>query len=289
MVPRRALHAFATGVVVVALVLSAALAQASPAASVPTPTYLALGDSYAAGYGTTDWTPPRSTRLGYVAHFAGFVRGAAHGGIDTTVNLAVPGESTATFFAPGGQWAAAQAAIADPTMDVQVVTLTLGGNDLLYLLAPGQPCDPRAGDPSPACMLAVQTALQAFPTSYARVLTELTAALAAEDPAPERIIVTTYPNPFSGTPNAPFAQAVDLVLHGQDGAIDCAALADPRNTGLDDVLACVGRQFGATVADTYPAFEGKGSALTHIDDLDIHPTNAGYAQIATVVRAAWRR
>lgn len=287
---RKALRLLIAGTAALALMMPLTGAQASDPASGPTPVYLALGDSYAAGVGTTDFAPPRSTRLGYVAHFANFLQGNAHGGIGTTVNLAVGGEDTFSFFT-GGQWAAAQLAISDPTTDVQVVTLTLGGNNFLYLLEPGQPCDVRAsgtGGPTPACLLAVQTALQAFPSSYATVLASLTGALAAEDAAPERIIVTTYANPFSGTSNTQFAAAVDAALLGRDLAINCQALDDPRNIGLNDLIACIGQQYGATVADIYPVFQGKGPTLTHINTFDIHPNNAGYAQFANAVRTAWR-
>jgi lysophospholipase L1-like esterase len=290
--PRNVLRTVAEGALVLALispVVPVAVAQATPTAPGPPPVYLALGDSYAAGVGASDFVPPRSTRLGYVPRFAEFLRGAAHGGVRTTVNLTVPGETTASFLAPGGKWAAAQAAIADPTTDVRVVTLTLGGNDLLYLLGPGQPCEAGVADPqSPACRAAIQAALAAFPGTYTHVLAALSGALAAEDAAPEQVIVTTYPNPFSGTPDLAFAAAVDTALLGKDLTIDCSALAKPLNAGLNDLVACISRQVGATVADVNPAFAGKGPALTHIKDLDVHPNNAGYAQIATVVRTAWR-
>jgi lysophospholipase L1-like esterase len=288
--PRKVLRASAAGALALNLLVSpVAGAQATPTAPGPTPVYLALGDSYAAGVGASDFVPPRSTRLGYVSRFAEFLRGAAHGGLRTTVNLTVPGETTASYLAPGGQGAAAQAAIADPTTDVRVVTLTLGGNDLLSVLGPGQPCEAGVADPqSPACQAAVRAALAAFPARYSDALARLYGALAAEDAAPEQVIVTTYPNPFSGTPDLAFAAAVDTALLGKDLTIDCGALTDPLNAGLNDLVACIGRQFGATIADVYPAFEGKGPALTHIKDLDVHPTNAGYAQIATVVRTGRR-
>src|SRR5688572_23402245 len=99
--PRNVLRAFAAGALaLIVLVSPVAVAQATPAPPGPTPVYLALGDSYAAGVGASDFVPPRSTRLGYVSRFAEFLRGAAHGGLLTTVNLTVPGETTTTFFAP---------------------------------------------------------------------------------------------------------------------------------------------------------------------------------------------
>ena len=266
----------------------AVAASASPPAT--TPVYLALGDSYAAGVGATDFIAPRSTRLDYVAHFGNFLRGAAHSRIRQTIKLAVPGEDTSSFFT-SGQWQSARDAIADPITDIGVVTLTLGGNNLLSLLDKGQPCDPRQagpGGPSTECLLAVRAALQAFPAQYVPVLRALQASLAAEKAEPSQLIVTTYPNPFSGTSNTAYAKAVDAALLGHDLAINCEVLGIPSNVGLNDLIACLGQQNGATIADIYPAFEGKGPALTHINELDIHPNNAGYAQIATVVRQTFR-
>ncbi len=284
------LRTFVAGVLLTALMAPVTAAQAVPAPAAPTPIYLALGDSLAAGVGASDFVAPRSTQLGYVAHFANFLQGTAHGGIHQLVNLAVAGEDTSTFFS-AGQWQAALATINDPATDVQVVTLTLGGNNLLSLGQPGQPCDPRAaqGGPSPACLLAVQAVLQAFPSSYSTVLAALRSALDAEDAAPEQIIVTTYANPFSGTSNTEFAAALDVALLGKDLKIDCQALSDPANVGLNDLIACIGQQFGLSVADVYPTFAGKGPVLTHIAQFDIHPNNAGYAQMATVVRSAWHQ
>ena len=102
--------------------------------------------------------------------------------------------------------------------------------------------------------------------------------------------MTAY-NPFSGTGNLVYEQAVDHALLGQDVTLDCSAVADPDRTediGLNDAIACIGAQTGATVVDIYPVFQGKGPTLTHIlQDFDIHPTNAGYAQIAGMVQKTW--
>ena len=58
--------------------------------------------------------------------------------------------------------------------------------------------------------------------------------------------------------------------------------------GLNDLIACLGAQHGATVADVYPRFAGQGAALTHILAGGIHPTAAGHAAIAAAVRAAYK-
>ena len=79
------------------------------------------------------------------------------------------------------------------------------------------------------------------------------------------------------------------MLLGPDLTINCAA---PQSTsGLNDIIACVGAQFGIAVADVYPPFVGKGPALTHVAEggtLGPHPNNAGYAIIANVFMRASR-
>ena len=86
--------------------------------------YLALGDSVAAGVGAS-----RADK-GYVPRFLHTL--AKREGTDLALNLAVPGATSGSFIA-GGQLADAVATIDEPD-DVQVVTLTVGGNDLLHLL-----------------------------------------------------------------------------------------------------------------------------------------------------------
>ena len=85
---------------------------------------------------------------------------------------------------------------------------------------------------------------------------------------------------------------LDLALLGRDLKIDCgAAVADPRNRGLNDIIACAGGP-GVVVADVYPRFAGKGPTLTHVRDEGVvagfHPTNAGYEVIANTFMDASR-
>jgi acyl-CoA thioesterase I len=239
--------------------------------------YLALGDSLAYGVGATD-----PSRLGYVRRLFDSFHGTAHGGVSTLVNLSVPGE-TSTSLRSGKQLSDALAAISDPSTDIRVVTLDIGGNDLLALLGPGSPCLP---DPNGTpCQQALATALSTFASNYAVILAQLTTALAA-DPGDEKIMVMTYYNHLSGT-GSPFEAILDKALLGPDLTINCAA---PQITwGLNDIIYCVGTQSGAVVVDVYPRFVGKGPTLTHVQEGgDFHPTNAGYAMIANTFMGASR-
>jgi hypothetical protein len=96
----------------------------------PTPEYyLALGDSVAAGQGASG-----PDRFGYVGLFRRLFR-ADHEGKERFANVAVPGETSFTFFED--QMARALETINDSDTDIQVVTLTLGANDVLPLIILG--------------------------------------------------------------------------------------------------------------------------------------------------------
>lgn len=268
--------------ILIAIWVAAALAMplAAPvSAAAPTPTlYLAIGDSLAWGDGASD---PDSTA--YVPLFADYVAGIPHGGAKTLANVAVRGETTGSYF--NGQAHEALAAIDGPS-DTRVVTLSLGGNDLLDLL--NDPDDPCIADPSSeTCQLLVFQALHGVAERYPLILGSLAAALAA-DPGDERVYVLTLYNPFGGT-GSPYELAVDVALLGNDLRVDCeAAGSDPAAAGLNDVVACTAMAFGARVVDGYAVVGDDALVLTHIGDpgFNIHPNDEGYAAIARAHRRA---
>lgn len=254
--------------------------------------YLALGDSLAVGDGATDFD-----RLAYVPHLYNFFHGESHGAVDELINLGVGGETTDSFI-DGGQLANALQAIA--ANDVSVVTFDIGGNDFLNLLL-NPACQP---DPSvPACQQLAAEMIGRFAGNYAfgairhgeyfpGILPVLQTALAQKSNPPAPLLVMTYYNPWSGTASPEgqaYERAVNMVLLGADGKIDCGNQA---GYGINDIIMCAGTAMGATVADVYPRFVGKGERLTHVNELingmpNIHPNNAGYAQIAAVFEAAY--
>lgn len=270
-----------------ALIVLAALALVfgfggTAAAADRTPTiYLALGDSLAWGDGAS---VPAHT--GYVPRLAGYFHGASHGGADTLVNLAVRGETTTSMMAPGGQLTQALAVINDPATDVRMVTLSIGGNDLLNLI--NDPTDPCLADfTSPTCQGLIATSFGGVATRLPQILGALQAALAV-DPGTEKVFVVLLYNPFGGTGN-PLEGPVGVGLRGTDGVVDCAANVDPAKIGLDDIVGCTAMAFGDIVVDLYPAFGDRALRLTHMSEgFNVHPNDAGYALIARLHRVADR-
>jgi lysophospholipase L1-like esterase len=188
-------------------------------------------------------------------------------------NLAISGETSQSML-NGGQLTAALDAIADSDPPVVLVTLDIGGNDLLRLLGT-QAC---ASDPLGAeCLQMLALTLAEFEANDSRIVEELTAAL--DEHAPDaRLAVMTYFNPFSGT-DAAHEAAAELALLGTDGRLDCET-DDPQARGMNDIIACVADELGAIPVDVKPAFDGLGLELTHIGSEDIHANDAGYEQIA---------
>jgi lysophospholipase L1-like esterase len=256
--------------------LAAALVIGSPvAAASPSTVYVSLGDSLAWGDGAS--TP---SETGYTAVLADYVAGIPHGGAKAWTNLAVRGETTDSFLA--GQVGPAFAAIADPTTDARVVTLSLGGNDIGALL--NDPADACVQDPSSAtCQAQVVAALQGAAQRYPVVLGSIAAALGA-DPDGATVYVMTVYNPFGGL-GAPYEDAVAGVLLGSDMRIDCSA-TDPMAFGLNDIIACTAAAFGMIVVDAYPVIGDQALTLTHIGEgtFDTHPTDEGHALLAKAHR-----
>jgi lysophospholipase L1-like esterase len=240
--------------------------------------YLAVGDSVAVGQGAS--VPER---FGYAGLFNQFYQ-ADHPGEEGLANVAVPGETSASFLS--GQMARALETINDPDTEIKVVTLTLGISDLLPVFR----TEPCASDPGgAACQKAVATARTTFVNNYLSILAQLNLAL-AQDPGEGRVLVTTYYNPFDGTDN-PLEGPVDAALLGNDGTVnfDCAAdPEEPNKLGFNDIIACSGGTLGAEIIDVYPLFNDAAPALTHIAEGDIHPNNDGYRAIADAVIATYK-
>ena len=247
----------------------------SPAAS---GTYLALGDSLAVGVGAT-----RRDETAYVARlYRSLARPGSAPRATALRNLAVSGE-TSTSMIRDGQLVEAVDAIAGADPPIVLVTLDIGGNDLLRLLG----TDACAADPLGSdCLQLLALTLTDFEANYRQILGELMSALDESAPS-ARLAVMTYFNPFSGT-DASREAAGQVALLGVDGRLDCDA-DDPRARGMNDIIACVGEELGAVAVDIQPAFVGLGLELTHIASEDIHANDRGYEVIADAFVTALER
>jgi hypothetical protein len=105
----------------------------------------------------------------------------------------------------------------------------------------------------------------------------------------QKVFVLTLYNPFGGTGSG-FEGVVDIGLLGADLMVDCTALSNPMNIGLNDLVAFTSGAFGAIVIDGYTVVGDNALALTHIGDpgFNIHPNDDGYATIAKAHRGADR-
>ena len=208
-------------------------------------------------------------------------------GVERLVNLAISGETSESLMR-GGQLDRALRLIRETGEALRVVTLDIGGNDLLYLAAT-QPC--ASAPNGSACREAVIRTLGAYEANFRAIVSRLVEALAASAPR-ARLMTLTYYNPFSGTGHE-IERPGDLALLGDDRRIDCKASAASRDDrGLNDIVACVAAELttdrlAVEVVDVQPTFVGRGFELTLIGLGDIHANDAGYAVMAAHLAAAF--
>lgn len=246
-------------------------------------TYLALGDSLAFGYSTFLNTPQGFGDNGYVRRFADHL-GDVGAVRPEVLNFAVPGETSAEFFAgpdfgflynqnyfdsPAGGADFTQAELlsgalaehAAGTRTITNVTIQLGVNDLLQLAD-----EPGFFGLSADAQLA--RTVQEVDLVAARVASIVDDVRTA---APDAMVaVMGYYNPFAIVPGDPLSPLADLATPILNGA-----------------LRMVAEDAGAAFVDLAPLFVGREAELTRILTLDdvfnnpnIHPTEAGYDVIA---------
>jgi lysophospholipase L1-like esterase len=227
---------------------------------VPTPTpgpaageYVSLGDSLAAGVGAS------SPATGYVSLL--YTHYQATLGVTSIDRLGVSGETSASLLA--SQLGSAVAEIDGPS-DTRVVTIDIGGNDLLGGCAFG----------SDACT-------QTFKDNFAQALGQLRAALAG-DPGDEPLIAMAYYNPDAG--GGANEATLDAELLGTSKLLSCADTAD--EVGLNDAIAQVASAHGALLANPYPAFEAPGAGQMFMSEDHIHANDLGHQAIADAFIAA---
>ncbi len=228
-----------------------------PASSGPS-TYLALGDSVAAGVGaatpaTGGYVPLLADRLSTAL---GCAAGSAPGCPLELHNLARSGATTATLLRE--QLPRALDVLRNST-DVRLVTLTIGGNDVVEPVV-------RACAPAPqaqTCRAAVVTSLRNADEGIEEVLRAVREAVGPDT----TVAVMTYYNPLPACQFASLQTLADQVLEGTSG-----------QPGLNDVLRMRAAQYAALVVDTGDRLSAPTDFVGGSDCL--HPSGPGHAQIA---------
>jgi lysophospholipase L1-like esterase len=224
--------------------------------------YVAMGDSVA-----TTGDPVR-----YPERFFSYLN--LNGAANNLENIAVGGATSGDL--RGDQLTTGRALIDDPATDTTVVTVDIGGNDILH--------QPSCYPPGPSFNLtSCQPTLAQFSTNFTFILDSLNDSLAG-DPGSEQLIVMAYYNPWSGDGPPSADNNAQLVLLGTDRALDCDGSGE--QIGLNDRIACIGSEHQARLADAYPPFVGHGAIGDYFFD-DIHPNGAGHQAIADIFQAAF--
>ncbi len=234
---------------------------ASPAAGPPT--YVALGDSVAAGVGAGD-----PARDGYVPVLAellsdrlGCDDGGAPGCPVQVRNLAVPGATTQTLLRD--QLPAALGLLR--AGGVRTVTVTVGGNDVFLPVLQACARTPEA----PSCASAVRAAIASVDAGVDRLLADLSAAAGPDT----TVAVMTYYDPLAACRLAPLQPLAEQVLEGTAG-----------EDGLNDVLRARAAEHGAVVVDTAERLAVPDDFVGGFDCL--HPSTSGHAAIAEAFAGA---
>ncbi len=272
-----------------AVALAAACSDgARPTASVPTapepaasdatdtgsvPVYIALGNSLSEGIGASAPGSMGFVPLVYDSLPNGYeLRNLGHSG-DTSQQLIDHGhldEAIATIGQLNGD--------SNEDNDVRLVTLEIGGNDLLELylslVLTGICPDVTAVLSKPECIEPLTSALTGFDANLGPILDRLQEA----DPELRIFLLTIY-DPFSGLEQDQSGIA-RFSLEGFLEGMDASQFPD----GLNTIIRRLALPWNITLVDLYPLFENRAPELISNDA--IHPNDAGYAVMAEAVIAA---
>lgn len=233
------------------------LSVANAAATQETPKYIVIGDSLSYGLGASE---PSQTGFAALVHDA--LEGSdrfSDTGIDF-INLSAPGATSPDLLEVGGQLQLALAEI-ERSASAPVITVAIGGNDLLDLADADSPClNDVQTEP---CLAELGQTLTTLQSNLGEVLTSL-----REASAEANIVVVDLYNPFSGTGDIRELLA-DAGVQRINGVIGASA-SDP---GLR-----------ADLASVFQFFQGRGNQWIASDG--IHPNDNGHAVIAEIVLAA---
>jgi len=250
------------------LVVTMALSLPAAANETEGPVHLALGDSVAWGFGTE-----RPDHHGYSAVLSRFARSMDCREDEPAgcprlelVNMSVPGAKSGDLIED--QLPDALALLearngdTDPGNDVELITITIGGNDLFQPVV-----DACLGGVTDTCVGVIVSGLNDYADNLAVILGGLRAA------APDtEIVIMTYYNPLGTCVLADLTLLADNVLEGLGGL----------PTGLNPIIRATAQGFGVKVAETHLL----------LDDQDfvggndcLHPDKSGYHKIAKAFEA----
>lgn len=258
LLPLRAVIAF------LAALALAILPSSLAADAAESPAYIAIGDSLAFGVGAMD---PATGSYPAIVHDS-LRRSERYSdrGLDL-VNLAVPGATSFDLLLPDGQVDTAVAEIQGRQEDetssaeVEIITVNIGGNDVLALGFSGSPClaDPLSSD--------CQALFREMLIDLEANLTEVIERLREAAPEAEIVVLDLY-SPFSG----------------RGGAAEI--IADFAIREINDVTErVVARpEFDAKLASVFDFFRGRAAQLVAADN--VHPNDLGHALMAEAVLAA---
>jgi lysophospholipase L1-like esterase len=243
---------------------------AADAAGLDAPLYIALGDSLSAGEGATN---PATTAFVPLIH-DGLGQGVR------LLNLGHSGDDSFEISEHGHLTRAVELVEGrngddNPNNDVELVTLEIGGNDLLDiffdLVVPGTCPNVEEGLKKPVCVNAIRRAFNTFAPN----LREILDALQDADPNLRIVLMTLY-NPFSGSTVTAFEPIGELGLEGTPDT--------PFPEGLNDIIRAEGDRAGVILVEIYPLFDGRADDYIALDL--IHPNDTGYRVMANAVLAA---
>jgi len=231
-------------------------------AAPPRVDYDALGDSYASGYGVPPYGECGRSRSAYAVQLDGRHR------LRLDDFVACAGATTATLVS-GGQLAALDA-------DTDVVTLTVGGNDIGWSTA----VTACLGGTDAQCEAALGVVRGRIASQLPPLLDAVYAQVAAAAPH-ARVVVTGYPRLLSPEHGA-YLGASPAEQRGLNAAADA----------LDEVIAAASARAGFTFVDVRARFVGHGAnapkpwILGATDLGAFHPNAAGYRAYTAAVTAA---
>jgi lysophospholipase L1-like esterase len=248
-----------TGLVVwaVGLVVVASAFAATPASASAGRLYVGFGDSVGAGFGATAGDS-------YFDLYCTYLKSSSI--VDQCINEAVGGATSQSALT--GVMVHNVIDDIESSTDTPVVTVSLGGNDLLS--TPG--CQPITGRSCP------------FIHNMRAILDQLETALATR-PGPHRIQWLEYYNANHDNPfgNSSLDQSSAERLLGNDLSYTGCASYQLDLIGLNDVINCIAQEKGATAVDAYVPFQTNCMNDDCFSD-QVHPDDKGYGLIFDAFR-----